>query len=385
MADAVAAPPQDVRLARQGTAVVFAVHGTVAGSFAARIPWIADRVDAGSGELGLALAMAPLGAVASMPFAGRIVHRFDTRTAARVLMTLWCLALLPTALAPNLVALSFALVVYGATSGLSDIAMNAQGALVEQRYGRSVMSGLHGFWSGGVLLGSGLGVFAARADVDARVHFAVVAVVLVAVVLAVCGRLLDDPAPEGAEAPAAFTLPSGPVLLIGLLGLCAVFAEGASLDWSAVYMRRELDASPAMAAAAVTLFALAMASSRLVGDRVIDWIGPVDAVRGGAVLSTAGALAVATASGQAAALAGFALIGVGCAVVIPLVFAAAARRDEHAGRGIAGVATIAYGAGLAAPAAIGGIAELTSLPVSFGVVAALTTVMGLMAPLVRRP
>ncbi len=111
-----------------------------------------------------------------------------------------------------------------------------------------------------------------------------------------------------------------------------------------------------------------MAVARLVGDRVVDRFGAVRTVRVGGVAATAGGVLVVTAPHPATALAGFGLLGLGVAVVVPLAFAAAARSGPNPSQAIAGVATITYTSGLIAPSLIGGLADLTSLVVSFGVV-----------------
>jgi predicted MFS family arabinose efflux permease len=283
--------------------------------------------------------------------------------------------------------LCLVLLLFGATAGLADMAMNAQGALVEKRMGRSVMSSFHGFWSVGVLVGSGVSALAARAGVDARVQFVAVAAVLIAGGLFASRSLLDEQ--EGADAgpdaeePPAFALPTKPVLLIGLVGLCSVFGEFAAIDWSALFIRHELDGSASVAALAVSAFAIAMATMRLLGDRVVERLGPVKTVRAASACACAGALVVVLAPDLALGLAGFALLGVGTAVVVPLVFAAAGRVGPHPGRSIAGAATVSYAAGLVTPGVVGGIASASSLTVSFCVVAVLLAVMGLMAGALR--
>ena len=71
--------PAGLRRARFATGVVFAVHGAVAGSFAARVPWVASHVGVGVGGLGIALLMPGIGAMLAMPASGRLVHRHDLR------------------------------------------------------------------------------------------------------------------------------------------------------------------------------------------------------------------------------------------------------------------------------------------------------------------
>ncbi|WP_432007365.1 MFS transporter [Streptomyces parvus] len=362
---------EQVKRARIAVAAVFTVHGAVTGSFATRVPWIQDHAGVSAGQLGLALAFPAIGASIAMPLAGRISHRFGARTALRGLLTLWTLALILPALAPNLLTLCAALFVYGATAGMSDVAMNALGVEVENRLDKSIMSGLHGMWSVGALIGSAAGTVAAHTATDARTHHLVAALVLTALGLIACRDVLDIQSSPDEEPPPRFTLPPKSALVIGAVGFCAVFAEGASLDWSAVYLRDVLDSSDGLAAASTTAFALMMAVARIAGDRIVDRFGAVRTVRTGGVMATAGGLLVVFSPSPAAAMCGFGLLGLGVAVVVPLAFAAAGRSGPNPSQAIAGVATITYTSGLIAPSAIGSLAEATSLVVSFGVVTVL--------------
>src|SRR5262249_42758385 len=212
-----------------------------------------------------------------------------------------------------------------------------------------------------------------------RLQFVVEALALTAIGAAAARFLLDDPIRNETSAPPAFALPTRPVLLIGLVGLCAVFGEQAGIDWSALYIRDELGGSASVAALAVSAFAVTMAVARLVGDRVIRRLGPVRTVRLSGVCAAFGAVAVVLAPDMAVGLAGFALLGIGVALVVPLVFAAAGRVGPHPARSIAGVAGVAYASGLAAPGVIGGIAAASSLTTSFFVVACLLATMTLAA------
>ncbi|MFF2506847.1 MFS transporter [Streptomyces sp. NPDC058067] len=374
---------RELRRARYAVAVVFCVHGAVTGSFATRVPWIQDHAGVSAGRLGLALAFPALGASVAMPLAGWVSHRFGARTALRGLLALWTLALVLPSLAPNLVVLCAALFAYGAAAGMSDVAMNALGVEVENRLGRSIMSGLHGMWSVGALIGSAAGTLAAHLGSDARLHHALAAATLTVVGLVACGGVLDLRPAEDEEAPPRFALPPRSALLIGAVGFCAVFAEGASLDWSAVYLRDVLDTSAGLAAACTTAFTLTMAVARLAGDRVVDRFGAVRTVRVGGVGAALGGLLVVVAPDPAVAMGGFGLMGLGIAVVVPLAFAAAGRSGPNPSQAIAGVATITYTSGLIAPSAIGTVADATSLVVSFGLVTFLACGLVVLAGVLR--
>ncbi|MFD5703955.1 MFS transporter [Streptomyces lasiicapitis] len=368
---------QQLSRARIAVAVIFCVHGSVAGSFATRVPWIQDHADISAGLLGLALAFPAIGASVAMPLAGWVSHRFGARTALRGLLALWTLALTLPSLAPNLVTLCAALFVYGATSGMADVAMNALGVEIEHRMDKSIMSGLHGMWSAGALIGSAGGTVAAHLHVDARVHHVLAAAVLTVLGLIACQGVLDLRSAPEEEAPPRFALPPKSALLIGAVGFCAVFAEGASLDWSAVYLKDVLDSSAGLAAACTTGFTLTMAVARFAGDKVVDRFGAVRTVRAGGACAALGGLLVVTAQNAPMAMTGFALMGLGIAVVVPLAFAAAGRSGTNPSQAIAGVATITYTSSLVAPSMIGALADATSLVASFCLVTVLAC--GLMA------
>ncbi|RCG17297.1 MFS transporter [Streptomyces diacarni] len=387
-------PGPEVRRTRVAVSVVFAVHGTASGTFATRIPWLREHLDLSPGWLGLALVFMTAGASAAMPLSARLAHRYGPRRALAWVSLVCCAGLVLPPLAPALGWLCLTLFLYGCGLGLMDVAMNAQGVRVEEAYGRSVMSGLHGLWSVGTLVGGAGGVLAAHAGLDGRVHLAWAAPLLGAVAV-VAARWTPGteaaaapagPADEegGTEAPPRFALPSRGALAVGLLGFCAVFAEGASMDWSGIYLADVTGAEPGLAASAYTAFACTMALARLSGDAVVRRFGPVATVRTGGVLAALGAALVVAARTPALAVAGFALIGVGIAVVVPLCFAAAGRTSAAApGQAIAGVATLAYASGLAAPGIVGWIAQTTTLSVSFGVVTALLLGLVAMATVVR--
>jgi MFS family permease len=373
---------------RRAVGAVFLLFGTDTGTFASRLPWIADRLHLTSGILGVSVGlMMSVGAVVTIPFAARFVHQFGARASTRVLITATGAALVLPAFAPNALLLSAVMLVTGAIYGTCDNALNAQAVEAERRVGRSIMSGLHGMWSVGVLAGALIGSLAARENVDPRVQFTVIGALIAIGGVAATSWFVGAAAADEATAVEAprFVFPRGIILLIGLVGFAAIFVETAGNDWSAVYMHWILHASQAKAALATGTFAGSMAVGRLSGDAIVRRTGPRRCVRVCGLLGTAGCLLVAVSSSVGLALAGFLLIGIGVSVVIPLVFAAAGNSGPSAALSVAGVATISYGAGLCAPSAMGGIADVSSLRVAFAVAAVLASTITVGAGLLQRP
>jgi MFS family permease len=359
---------------RRAVGVTFFVNGVVLGTFSARLPWIAGQLHLSSGTLGLVGLTTSIGALATMPFAARFVHHFGPKETTRVLIVASSAALVLPAVAPDLLVLNVMMLIFGALTGVNDNAMNAQAVEAEQRLGKSIMSGLHGLWSLGVLAGALIGSAWAHAHLDPVIQF-----VLVAAASAVAGGIASfwfaGQPPEGAAAEAEvpwFAWPRGTLMLIGLVGFAAIFVEFAASGWSAVFMHWDLRSSQAAAAIATGAFAGSMAAGRLCGDMAVRRIGPAVSVRACGVLGTAGCLLVAISPDAAVALTGFILIGLGVSVVVPLVFAAAGRSGPSPAIGVAGVATVSYGAGMAAPSVMGGVAEISSLRIAFAVAALLS-------------
>jgi len=375
--------------ARDRTAIslVFAVHGTVAGAYASRLPWIAAHVHAGPGVLGAAMIAPTVGALLAMPMTGHIVHRLGARSALRLLLVLWTASLAIPALMPNVGLLAAGLFFYGASAGVADVMMNGQAVRIENRAGKSIMSGLHGMWSVGGIVGGFTGALCAGAGISALPEFLVSAVILTLLGLVGTALLPADTELAGDSTeeirPPRFALPTRSVLGIGVVGFCAVFAEGSGSNWSAVYLTDVTHASAAVGAYCVTGFAATMAVGRLTGDRIVRRFGPVLTVRAGGALAVLGALAVVAARTPWLGMAGFAALGLGIATGVPLAIAAAGRTGRDSDAAVAGVASITYTAGLLAGPSVGALGSAVSLSFAFAFVAALSCGIGLSAHTLR--
>jgi fucose permease len=349
-------------------ALVFALHGAVAGSLATRIPWLQDHFDLSPQMLGFVLLCQPIGAFIAMPTASRLSYRIGGRTATRLLIAMWCAMLAVPALAPSPVVLFVFFALYGMAAGTSDVVMNAHGVALERQLGRSIIAGLHGMWSVGSLVAGGAGVAAAHYGVDARVHLSIMAAILLGAALAVGRGLHHDTESAQGPAPRRFALPTRAIVGIGLVGFCGTFAEGAAANWAAVYMIEVTEAGAGTAAAAYTVFMLLAAGCRLIADRFVRRMGADTVVRIGGLLAAAGGVIVVISRVPALSIVGFAFMGAGLAVVVPLVFLAASRAGDTPAEGVAGVATITYLSGLIAPAVTGWAAGAFSYPLAFAMI-----------------
>lgn len=384
-----ARPGFDERRGRIAVSLIFAVHGVISGTFAARLPWIQTKIHASPGVLGAVMITQTLGALVAMPATGRVVHRFGARNGMRVLIALFCASLAIPAFMPSAWSLSAVLLIFGATAGCADVAMNAHAVRIEQRLDRSIMSGFHGLWAVGMLAGSALGGLCAGVGIGAPAEFTATAAGFLLVGVASCGLLppddsrVTDPESTADVKPPRYALPSKAILIIGIVGFCGIFAEGASNSWCAVYLIHVAHASAAVGAYSLTGFSATLALGRLTGDAIARRLGAVATVRIGGIVAVAGACLVALATGQVLCIVGFAAIGLGIATSVPLAFAAAGRLGGDAEDSVAGIATIMYGAGLIAGPSVGALGSAVSLPFAFWVTAVVTSGIALGATALR--
>ena len=378
---AAAATPAELRSARIAVSTVFFVNGALNASWAPYIPHIKSDLDLSARSLGFVLLAMAVGAVSAMPAAGLLVQRFGARATLAAAVGLGYVALPFVLLAPSALTLAAVLAVLGAATGMTDVAMNANGAAVEHRYGRPILSSLHALWSIGAFAGAGLTALMIATGVPAELYLICFAVVIGAVGLAACARLMaaavlaGDPIPRRAR-------PSRRVLGLTLIALSSFLAEGAINDWGALYLRNSLGESATVGAAGYAVFVGSMALMRLTGDRLTAHAGRVPIVRIGAA---AGGIALGIAllaEHPAAAFVAFACLGAGIANVFPLVVSAASRSPAPA-VAIATVSTGGYAGVLIGPPAIGFLADASSLPLALALIVALCVVMTGLAGLVR--
>ncbi|SFS03390.1 Predicted arabinose efflux permease, MFS family [Dyella sp. OK004] len=375
---------EPVTAAIRATRLIFLVSGIGMAAWAPMVPYAKARLGLDDAQLGLILLAFGGGSMVSMPFVGWLSHRFGNRRVIVASGLLLCLALPVLALAPSAAVLTAALLYFGVMLGAVDVAMNAHAVEVERRDGRVLMSGFHGLFSVGGLAGAaGMSALLAL-GLPLPVSALAVSVLLAALVLYLRNGLLSE-VDDAETGHAPFRMPRGVVLLLGLLCFVSFMAEGSMLDWSAVFLRDFRGFEPSSAGIGYACFSIAMALGRLTGDRLIQRLGTVWAVRAGAGLAALGFVLAASVSWPPASLCGFVLIGLGASNIVPVMFSAAGRLPGTSPAiSIAAVTTLGYAGLLSGPALIGFISKLSSLPLAMVVVAGLLLMVAASARIVRR-
>ncbi|WP_394766720.1 MFS transporter [uncultured Paludibaculum sp.] len=370
--------------ARTATRLTFLVAGIAMAAWAPMVPYAKARLGLDEATLGLVLLALGAGSAVSMPLVGLLAHHWGYRRVIVGASLLASLALPLLTWVPGVAGLTATLFGYGFLLGTMDVAMNSHAVEVERRDGRALMSGFHGLFSVGGLVGSG-GLSALLSfGLPLPAAATVIAVVLAVVVMSQRTNLLPAQASTDSSLSARLHLPDRLLMLLGLLCFVSFLAEGALLDWSAVFLRDVRAVAPSLAGLGYSSFSVAMAVGRLAGDAAIMRLGAVLAVRVGAAVAAAGLLLAALVPTVSASLIGFALVGLGAANIVPVMFSAAGRLPGRVpSMSLATVTALGYAGMLTGPALIGFVAHASSLSLALSLVAALLLCVSAAARIVR--
>jgi predicted MFS family arabinose efflux permease len=370
--------------ARRATRLIFLVAGIGMSAWAPMVPYAKARLGLDDAQLGLALLAFGGGSMLSMPFVGWLAHRLGNRTLIVASGLLMSVALPVLTMVSSMAALIAVLLYFGVVLGAVDVAMNAHAVEVERMDGGRLMSGFHGLFSVGGLTGAAVMSALLAIGVPLTWAASALAVLLVVLVIVLRGDLLDDTPTADAPPKEPLRMPHALAWLLGLLCFVSFLAEGAMLDWSAVFLRDVRGVSEASAGFGYAFFSAAMVLGRLTGDRFVGRYGPESAMRIGAALAAAGFLMVACVPGAVMSLLGFVLIGIGASNIVPVMFSAAGRLpNTPPAIAIATVTTLGYVGLLSGPALIGLVAHISNLPMAFAGVAGLLVLVSFSARIVK--
>jgi MFS family permease len=333
--------------------LLFALFGLVMGSWAGRIPALAANVHVSHAALSMVLLCGGLGAVVSYPISSWLMGNHGARKTMLVSGMALLAVLVSIGMAPTVVALMLSVLMLGITASTFDVAVNSAATRREKQTGKSELSKLHGLGCAGGLAGATLGSLMATLHIAPGTHFLMLAGPLAVLLWAAVQMLDADDAAEQVEKK-AFSLPRGPLALLGALGFLGSMAEGSIADWSGVFLREHFHATDGLAPLALSAFSVMMLVSRMAGDRLKARYGAKPLVTGGAMVAAAGLFFAVLSPTAFVALFGFAVAGLGLSLVFPFVFSAAGAQGPVA---LAGVASMAYTGSLMGPPVIGAIAQ----------------------------
>ncbi|WP_246538665.1 MFS transporter [Nissabacter archeti] len=348
---------------QRATRAMFFIAGFATAGWAALVPFAKLNTGVNDGTLGLLLLCLGVGALIAMPLTGHLTTRFGCRAVLIISTLLFSLILPLLAVLPETSMLALALLVFGMGMGTTDCAMNVQAILVEKSADKPIMSGFHGFYSLGGIAGAGAMSGMMSAGVSPLYASIAIAAVSVLLLITHISGLLTYANP--AEGP-VFALPRGAVLTIGAICFAVFLAEGTVLDWSAVFLSEHRAMPEAISGLGFACFAAAMTVGRLTGDIIVSRFGRYPVVITGAMVAAAGLAIAVFVPYWGFSLAGYLLIGIGCANIVPVMFSAIGRQQSMPQAvAVPAVTTLGYMGVLSGPAIVGFVAHVSTLSTAF--------------------
>lgn len=375
-------PSSSLHRSRWAVGSLFFLHGLCFSTWGARIPSIQHNLHLSEASLGTLLFAIPVGSLMSMPLATWATAHFGSRRTLSYAILLYACMLFVLSLAPNVLALGLALILFGCFSNTVNISVNTQAVIAESRLGRSVMASLHGLWSLAGFIGAAIGAVMLGQNVGLPWHFGLVTLIVLVVFALNARHLLPEIATTTKAPPRRrFQMPDRAILGLGIIAFCSMISEGAMFDWSGVFFQRVIQVAPEYVGLGYASFMSTMAGTRFIADHLTSRLGPRKILAFSGALISLGLLIAVTYPSLATGLVGFLLVGAGTSAVVPLAFSEAGRQSSQStSSAIASVSTIGFLGFLIGPPLIGWVAGATSLRVSF----ALVSLMGLAIIFVSR-
>ena len=351
--------------------VAFMIIGILEAAWAPLVPYVKSSFAIDEGTLGLLMLCSGFGSICALPLSGFLVNHFGAKKVVYVSGLLMAFALLAISLLINIWLTGVMLMVFGGCTITIDVAANMNGVTVERMTGRHLMSGFHGGYSLGTLIGAGamsvlftLGFMPKWAVVICMVFILLALVFGCRDLLPKEEFVLSDAPVEKLRKNKLYIPPM--VIVVGLLCFIMYASEGAVMGWSAIFVSQERGVDMSMAGFFYTAFAVSMTIMRLRGDKTVNRLGQRFVVAGGALLIAVGFMVVVLVDSSVAAVVGFVIVGCGAANVVPQLVSFAAHIKGMAVHNIISfINALGYSGILLGPVLIGFVGKHYGLHISF--------------------
>ena len=357
------------RVHRIAVGAIFFLAGLCFASWASRIPTIQNNLGLSETSLGMVLLALPVGLMLSVPFSGWIITKVGSRLIATVSSVIYGCILVALGLSQNIFQLVSSLFLFGFAGNMLNISINTQAVGVEALYKRPIMASFHGIWSLAGFSGAAIGTLMLALHFDPYQHFLLISGLALCIVFISHRFILTEDINSDSKQP-IFAKPDKSLINLGIIAFCCMICEGTMFDWSGVYFKKVIGAEGAWIGAGYSAFMITMASGRFVADYLTHKFGLKSILQFSGVLIACGLLLAVLMPYLVTAIIGFLLVGFGVSSVVPLIYSEAGKsKTMSPGVALAAVSTIGFLGFLSGPPIIGLVAGVTSLKISFLIIA----------------
>ncbi len=344
--------------------ILFTTSSLMLGVWAAALPFIKERLQLNDAELGLILLLAPAGSLTGVAFSTRIFGSIKVGRwmgAGNIAQSfLFCVEVI----APNIWIFGIALFFRGTLGFLNGVAVNTVIPRLEKEYNRRFLSTCHGIYSVGGAIGAAFAALFFSLKINNTTQVVLMSGLLTVMVLSQRKEHLKHD--YFIHSGSGYKLPNKSILGLSFICLVMFMAEGSVVDWSSIYLQRDLMAPLSLISIGYGGFSVAMTLGRLNGDTYIPRFGDKRIIIGGTLTAALGFLLVGLSPFTWLAITGFILVGIGCCWIVPVLFGAAGRiPDVSAVQGFSMITSGGLIGFVAGPSVIGFISEQWNLSVGF--------------------
>ncbi|HEY2347867.1 MAG TPA: MFS transporter [Puia sp.] len=376
-------PLEQRRLHRIAVSSFFFLPGICFFSWASRIPDIQSKLGVNNAALGGILLCLPIGLLTSLPVAGYLVAKYGSRIIVILSAILYACTLPVLGFAGSPAQLMITLFFFGFGGNMMNISINTQAVTTETLYLKPIMASFHGVWSMAGFTGAAVGTLMVRFHIAPPYHFVCITTISALILLIFSGNLIKKDSNRDEKKP-IFAKPDKSIFNLGLIAFCAMISEGAMSDWSGIYFAKVVRPEAAWVTVGFTAYVCTMATGRFVGDWVAFKLGINRMLQVSGLLMASGLLLAVILPQFITATIGFLMVGAGVSSVVPMIYSAAGKSTIMSpGVAIAAVSTIGYLGFLFGPPFIGFVAQLTSLRISFGLIAIMGLIISFLATRIR--
>ena len=347
--------------------VGFFIYAFSLGAMFPRLDDIQTSLEIDKAELGLLLLCIPLGLQITLLFADRLVRAISLKNVICLGIPSICFTQFAAVAVNQIAFFAFFLIICGAFVAVVEVTINLEADRVEHALGSRIMNRSHAFWSIGFFSAAVVGALFSQFKVMLEIHF-----------LLVCGiafliskiifedYIVASPRHINVTKIKKFSLPTGPIFVMVLFTMSAMLVEGASIDWSVIFMREIHSASPFISGFSLAMAAFSQALVRFFGDNLLNKFGPILISVASLFFMFLGIFLVVLSNSSTLAILGFLFLGAGSAVIFPMAISiAASRSDRPAETNVASLTQFAFGMFLLGPPILGFVGEAYSLRWSF--------------------
>ena len=347
--------------------VGFFIYAFSLGAMFPRLDDIQTSLAIDKAELGLLLLCIPLGLQVTLVFADRLVRAIPLKNIICIGIPSICFMQFAAVAINQISFFAFFLIVCGSFVAVVEVAINLEADRVEHALGSRIMNRSHAFWSIGFFSAAVVGALFSQFKVMLEIHFLLICVIsFVTSKIIFKDYVVASPRHANVAKIKKFSLPTGPIFVMVLFTMAAMLVEGASIDWSVIFMREIHYASPFLSGFSLAMAAFSQALIRFLGDNLLNKFGPIFISIASLFFMSLGVILVILSSSSILAILGFLFMGAGSAVIFPMAIStAASRNDRPAETNVASLTQFAFGMFLLGPPILGFIGEAYSLRWSF--------------------